>query len=94
MTDNTYTLCLSPGGKTRYAAGPYDKENQKPIYTIEIGVPSHVKHEVEVKQSLLQFADGYQWTYDLHNTSSWPAFIIIYKDGVPLPQSLDDRREE
>lgn len=85
MTDKTYTLLLSPGGKTRHAVGPYDKENHTPLYTIEIGVPSHVKHEVEVKQFLLQFGKEYQWTYDIHNTSSWPAFITIRKDGVPLP---------
>ncbi len=77
-----YTLCLSPGGKTRYAVGPYDRESQTPRYTIEISIFQHVKHQVAVKQFLLGSGNQYQWAYEIHNKSSYPAFIIIKKDNV------------
>jgi hypothetical protein len=85
MIDPTdYTFELSPGKKTRYSAGTYDRDKMQPRYTIEISAPVHVKNLIEVKQFLLQNAGGFEWAYDIHNKSTWPAFIIIKKNDVLL----------
>ena len=83
MTDTIdYTFCLSPGSKTRYIVGLYDKDKHLPRYSIEISVPQHVRQSVESEQFLLEFGDGYHWAYDIRNNSTWPAYIIIKKDNV------------
>ena len=76
-----YTLCLMPGTKTRYAAGPFDVKTRAPHYEIEINVPSHVRNQVEVNQFLLGTPENCQWAWDIKNDSSYPAFIYIKKDG-------------
>ena len=83
--EKDYTFCLSPGNKTRYAAGPFDINTRKPRYEIEINIPSHVRNQVEVKQFLMGSENNYQWVWNIENKSTWPAFIIIKKDGQMIP---------
>ncbi len=77
-----YTFELSPRSKTRYNAGPYDPQIHTPRYTIEVLLPEHVKHQLEMKQFLMGKEGSHLWVWDLENKSTWPAFISIKKDGV------------
>lgn len=79
--EKDYTFYLQPGGKTRWAAGSYDIKTQQPHYEIEISVPKHVRDQVEVNQFLLGTPDRCQWVWDINNRSSWPAFVVVKKDG-------------
>jgi hypothetical protein len=80
MSDD-YTFVLSPGMKTRYSAGSYDVNLRSPNYNIELSVPKHVQAQVEVKQFLLGTPENCMWAWDIHNKSTWPAFVIVKKDG-------------
>jgi hypothetical protein len=83
MTDpKDYSFLLSPGGKTRYIAGAFDYEKREPHYEIEVSIPHHVRDQVEMNQVLLGSPQKNQWGWDIHNKSSWPAFIIVKKDGI------------
>lgn len=79
--EKDYTLGLGPKSKTRHSPGPFDIETRKPHYEIEISAPKHVKHQIEVRDFLMGNPGSYQWVYEINNKSSWPAFIIIKKDG-------------
>ena len=82
MSDTDYTFQLSPKGKTRYNAGPYDPETQLPRYQLEVSAPQHVKHQVELKQFLMGSEGNRIWVWDVENKSTWPVFVTITKDGV------------
>lgn len=85
MSENAYTLRLAPGEKKRHIAGPYDKTNQKPNYQYSIMIACRAESDVVVKQFLMNCGNEYQWGYDFHNTSSnLEAYVVIYKDGVPV----------
>ena len=85
MTDQKdYSFSLAPGGKTRYIAGAIDYEKRTPHYDIDISVPQHVRDQVEVKQFLLGSPQNCQLGWDIHNKSSWPALVVVRKDGVLL----------
>jgi len=79
--EKDYTICLSEGSKIRYIAGSYDRKKSAPRYSIEIVIPEHVKSQVQVRQLLIKFSNNYQWSWDIHNKTNWPAFIVIKKDG-------------
>lgn len=80
--EKDYTFSLSPNSKSRHVAGPFDTKTHKPDYEIKISVPNHVKSQVEVNQILLGTPENCQWAWDIHNKSSWEAFIFIKKDGI------------
>jgi len=84
--EKDYTFCLMPGAKTRYTAGRFDAVTRTPHYEIEINVPSHVSDQVRVSQFLLGTPENCQWAWDIKNNSTWPAFIIIKKDGQRMPK--------
>lgn len=77
-----YSFLLNPNQKKRYIAGSYDPKNHRPIYEIEIDVPKHVKNQVSEKQILVGTPENCQWGWDIENNSSWPAYVVIKKDGV------------
>ncbi len=83
--DKDYTFVLGPGGKTRWAAGPFDVKTRQPRYEIEISIPAHVRNQVDVNQFLLGTPDNCEWAWDIKNRSSWPAFVIIRRDGEIIP---------
>ena len=91
MTDQNdpkdYSFLLSTGIKTRYIAGEFDYDKREPHYEIEISVPHHVRDQIEVPQFLLGSPQKCQWGWDIHNKSSWPAFVIVKKDGVLVKRS-------
>ncbi len=84
MTEQNYTFQLAPGKSTRHPAGPYDQETHSPRYEIEISVPSYVRHQIEVKQFLMGKEGSRIWVWDIKNNSTYPAFVIIKKDGALL----------
>jgi len=54
MTDDLkHTFVLDPGKKSRYPAGPYDKQHHTPRYEIEIDILSHARSQVEINQVLM-----------------------------------------
>lgn len=81
---NDFTFELPPRGKTRYGAGQYDKATASPKYTIEVSVPLHVRDKVTVAHFLIQTVSGLTWGWEIHNDSTWPAFVIVKRDGVLL----------
>ncbi len=89
-----FTFELPSSGKTRYSAGKYDQGTATPKYTIEISASSHVRDQVNVKQFLVGGAGEVTWGWEIQNKSTWPAFIIVKKDGVlvtsPSSASADD----
>jgi len=84
MTEQDYTFQLASGTSTRHSAGPYDQETNTPRYEIEISMPSHVRHQIKVEQFLMGNEGSRIWVCDIKNNSTWPAFIMIKKDGVLL----------
>lgn len=84
MNEQDCTFCISPGGKTRYIAGPFDTSSRTPRYEIEVSVPKHVRSQVEVNQFLLGTPEDCQWAYDIKNRSTWPVLVIIKRDGNKL----------
>jgi hypothetical protein len=82
MTSKGYTFELGPGNKTRYPAGPYDRDTQSPRYEIEVQIWQHRSRQVEWNQFLMGTEGNFTWCWDIENKSPWPAFIIIKKDGV------------
>lgn len=76
-----YTFQLSPGHKTRFPAGPYDTELQLPVYEIEVALPKHIESQIEIKQFLMGCPGNNIWVWDIHNKSTWIAFVAIKKDG-------------
>ena len=52
------------------------------MYEIEVVVSGHVRHLVEVRQFLMGPEGRRFWVWEIENSSTWPAFIIIKKDGV------------
>jgi len=85
MTDTDpkdYSFILPPNQKTRHIAGTFDSEKKEPHYEIEISIPRHVRDMVEVNQILLGVPQDCQWGWDIYNKSSWPAFVIVKRDGV------------
>ncbi len=79
--ENDYSFCIMPGKKTRHIAGPFDVKTRKPHYEIDISIPAHVCEQVEINQILLGTPESCQLAWDIKNNSSWPAFVIIKKDG-------------
>jgi hypothetical protein len=75
---------LMPGQKTRHIAGSFDIKAAKPIFEIEVSVPTHVRHQVEISQILLGTPEKCLWAWDIKNNSTWPAFVIIKKDGKKI----------
>jgi hypothetical protein len=82
ISESDYTFQLPPRGKTRYNAGPYDQTTQSPRYALDVSVPEHVRHEVDVKQFLMGSEGNRLWVWDIENKSTWPAFIIVKKDDI------------
>jgi hypothetical protein len=82
--DKDYSFILSPGGKTRYIAGPFDAKTHKPHYEIDVSVPTHVRNRVEIQQFFVGPPENYQWGWDIKNRSTWPAFVTIKKDGETI----------
>ncbi len=78
------SLCLMPGKKIRQIAGPFDIQTHKPIYDIEVNVPSHVRQQIEISQILYGKPGNCQWAWDIKNNSTCPAFVIIKKDGIRI----------
>jgi hypothetical protein len=83
MTESDHTFVLSPGGKSRYNAGPYDQSTGLPRHTIDVLTPDDfVKSQVEISQFLMGPEGDRSWVWDIRNKSTWPVFVIIKKDGV------------
>ena len=90
MTDNDsrdYSFILWTNQKTRHIAGTFDYEKKEPHYEIEISIPAHVRDQVEVNQILIGSPQDCQWGWDINNKSSWPAFVIIKRDGFLVKNS-------
>jgi hypothetical protein len=81
MIEQDYTFKLSPGGSTRYTAGPYSQETCAPRYEIKISVPRHVHNLIEIQQFLTGTEGNRTWGWDLKNRSNYLVFVIITKDG-------------
>lgn len=82
MNEKDYTFQLNQKSKFRYNAGPYDLKTRTPWYEIEVSIPQHVKHQIEIKQFLMGDEESCIWVWDIVNNSTWPAFISIKKDGI------------
>ena len=82
--ERDYTFRLMPGKSTRYLAGSFNATTRTPRYEIEINVPSHVQNQIKVEQILTGTKDDCQWAWDIENKSSWPAFILVKKDGQAI----------
>lgn len=82
--DKDCSFYLTPGKKTRHIAGPFDIKTHKPIYEIEVSVPNHVRNQVKISQILLGAPENCLWAWDIKNNSTWPAFVIIKKDGKKI----------
>ena len=72
------------GWRVKLAPEAEPKEKATPRYSIEVSAPGHVRHEIHVTQFLMGTEGNYTWVWDIENRSTWPAFIIIKKDGVLL----------
>lgn len=81
MAEPDHTFILEPGQNKRVNAGPYDREQRRPQYEIEVVVPSHVRNQIEMNQFLIQTGEGYLWCWDVKNKSSWIAFFKVTADG-------------
>lgn len=81
VSEIDFTFKVSPREKSRYNAGPYDAKTQSPRYTLEISIPEHVKHLVVIQQFLMGGENNRIWVWDIESKSSWPAFIIVRRDG-------------
>lgn len=79
--EKDFSFVLSPGGKTRYTAGPFDVKTRKPCYEIDVSVPTHVRNQLEIQQFLVGTPENCQWGWEIKNRSTWPAFVTIKKDG-------------
>lgn len=88
MSTADFTFLLKPKHKFRYNAGAYDRERHKPVYTIEVSAPPHVRHRIVIEQSIIKTGDGYLWVWDIENGSDslFPAFFTVQKDGQPVPR--------
>jgi len=82
--EKDYNFCLMPGIKTRHIAGPFDVNTRKPYYEIIVSIQAHVRNQVEINQFILGTPDNCQWGWDINNKSTWPAFVIVKKDGEKM----------
>ena len=82
MDENDYTFMLSAGAKFRYNAGAYDRTMNTPHFEMEVSVPSHARNQIQTKQFLMGTEGNYIWVWDVENNSTWPAFLIVRKNGV------------
>ncbi len=79
-----YTFMLEAGQKRRYIAGSYNPKTMLPKYELTINIWNHIKGKVDCDNILLGDKDNCSWACDLHNKSTWPAYIIVKKDGELL----------
>jgi len=86
-THNNYSFELSAKTRKRFVAGKYDVNNHKPVFTIEIQCPKHVRNLIKEKQILLGTSENCNWVYDIYNGSTWSVFVIVKKDGLILKSS-------
>ena len=82
MTECDYTFELFPGIKTRHVAGSYDQKKGTPRYTIDAMVPSDAISLISISQFLMGKDGNRIWVWDIKNNSTWPAFIVVKKDGL------------
>ncbi len=84
LIEKDYSLCLMPGKQIRQVAGPFDIQTHKPVYDIEVKVPSHVRKQIKISQILFGTPGNCQWAWDIINNSTEPVFLIIKEDGMKI----------
>ena len=93
MNDHEHTFQLNAGMETRYLAGSYNQETHTPRYEIEVILPTHAQHQIEINQFLIGTKGDRTWVWDIKNNSTWQAFIIIKKDGALVKPSEKQQNE-
>ena len=89
MPEADFTFVVKPERETTFSAGEYDRATGKPSYRLDLSVPEHVRHYVEVEQFLLRTGDGYLWTWRIKNRSTYAVFGIVTVDGKLLKRQAD-----
>lgn len=86
--DNEHKICLPPGARFRRQAGPYDLESQSPRYSFQVSAPDEQAKRQVVDNSEVMGAPGrHFYVWDIKNNSTWPVFLTLTVDGVPVAPS-------
>ncbi|WP_421556764.1 hypothetical protein [Pseudomonas kitaguniensis] len=89
---NEHTIILLPGGRFRLNAGPYDLETSRPRYAVQVRArDEHEQSKVEDNSLIMGPAGRHFYVWDVKNGSTWPVFLTLTVDGVPVAAGYDSQ---
>ena len=86
--ETQHKITLPPGGRLRRQAGPYDQATGSPRYSFQVLAPDDQAKRQVVDNSEVMGAPGrHFYVWDIKNNSTWPVFLTLTVDGVPVAPS-------